>query len=54
MKKVSMYSCYGSINFISANLTEEQDPYPYPAGKTRDNGVIADLFFRIFEVFFQA
>ncbi len=42
-----MYNCYGNVTFISANLTDEQDPYP---SKTRNNGVIADLFFKIFEV----
>ncbi len=47
MKRVSMYNCYGNVTFISANLTDGQDPYPY---KTRNNGVIADLFFKIFEV----
>lgn len=45
-----MYACYGSINFISANLTEAEDPYPYPEGKSRDNGVIAHVFFKLFEV----
>jgi hypothetical protein len=48
MKRLSMYGCYGSVTFLSANLTEEQDPYPT---KTRNNGVIADLFFKIFEAF---
>jgi hypothetical protein len=50
MKRVSMYNCYGNVTFISANLTDEQDPYP---SKTRNNGVIADLFFKIFEVPFS-